>query len=97
MSGLSGVVENLSIRTIRLRAGDGSVHIVPFSSVTSVTNTNRGIGNVMMTASSNFNVPLVFAGLFVLAGLGVALYAVFSMIERRVTGWATRKNDLITT
>ena len=35
---------------------------------------NRGIGNVMMTASSNFNVPLVFAGLFVLAGLGVALY-----------------------
>src|SRR4029079_3765687 len=24
---------------------------------------NRGIGNVMMTASSNFNVPLVFAGL----------------------------------
>jgi NitT/TauT family transport system permease protein len=30
----------------------------------------------MMTASSNFNVPLVFAGLFVLAGLGVALYVV---------------------
>ncbi len=45
VSGLSGVVENLSIRTIRLRAADGSVHIVPFSSVTSVTNTNRGIGN----------------------------------------------------
>src|SRR6202171_2626216 len=58
---------------------------------------NSGIGNVLMTASSNFNVPLVFAALFVLAGLGVALYAVFSMIERRVTGWATRKNDLITT
>ena len=58
---------------------------------------NRGIGNVMMTASSNFNVPLVFAGLFVLAGLGVALYVVFSLIEGRVTGWATRKNDLIAT
>jgi NitT/TauT family transport system permease protein len=51
----------------------------------------------MMTASSNFNVPLVFAGLFVLAGLGVALYAVFSLIEGRVTGWATRKNDVIAT
>ena len=37
VSGLSGTVENLSIRTIRLRAGDGSVHIIPFSSVTSVT------------------------------------------------------------
>src|SRR6188508_1162628 len=53
---------------------------------------NRGIGNVMMTASSNFNVPLVFAGLFVLAALGVALYAIFAIIEGRVTGWATRKN-----
>lgn len=54
---------------------------------------NRGIGNVMMTASSNFNVPMVFAGLFILAGMGVALYVVFSLIERRVTGWANRKND----
>ena len=54
---------------------------------------NRGIGNVMMTASSNFNVPLVFAGLFILAGLGVALYVAFSLIEMRVTGWANRKND----
>lgn len=58
---------------------------------------NRGIGNVMMTASSNFNTPLLFAGLFVLAGMGVALYAAFSLIEMRVTGWANRKNDLITT
>lgn len=54
---------------------------------------NRGIGNVMMTASSNFNVPMVFAGLFILAGMGVALYVVFSLIESRVTGWANRKND----
>lgn len=54
---------------------------------------NRGIGNVMMTASSNFNVPLVFAGLFILSGLGVALYVAFSLIESRVTGWANRKTD----
>ena len=58
---------------------------------------NRGIGNVLMTASSNFNVPLVFAALFVLAGAGVALYVVFDVIEGRVTGWATRKNDLLAT
>jgi small-conductance mechanosensitive channel len=49
VSGLTGVVEALSIRTIRLRAGDGSIHIVPFSSVTSVTNTNRGIGNAAIS------------------------------------------------
>jgi hypothetical protein len=51
---------------------------------------NRGIGNLMMIASSNFDVPLVFAGLFVLGGLGVALYVLFSFIEMRVTGWAHR-------
>jgi NitT/TauT family transport system permease protein len=39
----------------------------------------------------------VFAGLFVLAGLGVALYVIFSLIEGRITGWATRKNDMIAT
>jgi NitT/TauT family transport system permease protein len=57
---------------------------------------NRGIGNMMMIASSSFNVPLVFAGLFVLAGLGVSLYVLFSVIEYRVTGWAHRKSDLAT-
>jgi NitT/TauT family transport system permease protein len=54
---------------------------------------NRGIGNVMMIASSNFDVPLVFAGLMILAFLGVALYAVFSFIESRITGWAHRKDE----
>ncbi len=58
---------------------------------------NRGIGNMMMIASSSFNVPLVFAGLFILAGLGVSLYAIFSLIEHRVTGWAHRKTDLAVT
>lgn len=58
---------------------------------------NRGIGNVMMTASSNFQVSLVFAGLFILALMGVALYALFSALEARVTGWATRGNDLTVT
>ena len=55
---------------------------------------NKGIGNVMMSASSNFDVPLVFAGLFILAFLGVALYVVFSVIEGRVVGWANRRTDL---
>lgn len=30
---------------MRLRGGDGSLYTVPFSSVTTVNNTNRGIGN----------------------------------------------------
>jgi moderate conductance mechanosensitive channel len=54
VSGLSGSVEHLSVRTIRLRAGDGSVHIIPFSSVTSVTNTNRGLGNAAVSVTVSY-------------------------------------------
>lgn len=51
VSGLTGVVENVSIRTIRLRAGDGSVHIVPFSAVTTITNASRGAGNASVSVN----------------------------------------------
>jgi len=51
VSGLSGTVEALSVRTIRLRASDGSVHIIPFSAVTSVTNVNRGLGNASVNVT----------------------------------------------
>jgi small-conductance mechanosensitive channel len=51
LAGVSGSVENLSIRTIRLRAGDGSLHIIPFSSVTMVNNTNRGLGNASVSVT----------------------------------------------
>jgi len=62
VSGLSGTVENLSIRTIRLRAGDGSVHIIPFSAVTSVTNTNRGIGNAAISVNLAYDEDVDRAG-----------------------------------
>jgi small-conductance mechanosensitive channel len=51
VAGLSGTVENLSIRTIRLRAADGSVNIIPFSAVTTINNTSRGIGNAMISVT----------------------------------------------
>lgn len=37
----SGAVEALSIRTIRLRDGDGSLHILPFGQVSQITNMTR--------------------------------------------------------
>jgi NitT/TauT family transport system permease protein len=55
---------------------------------------NKGIGNLMMIASGNFDVPMVFAGLVILAVLGVILYAISSWVELRMTGWAQRKNEL---
>jgi moderate conductance mechanosensitive channel len=42
------------VRTIRLRATDGSVHIIPFSAVTSVTNTNRGLGNASVSVTVSY-------------------------------------------
>jgi NitT/TauT family transport system permease protein len=48
----------------------------------------------MMIASGNFDVPMVFAGLFLLAFMGVVLYAISSWIEGRMTGWAQRKSEL---
>ncbi|WP_407175851.1 mechanosensitive ion channel domain-containing protein [Bradyrhizobium sp. STM 3562] len=55
VSGLSGIVENVSIRTIRLRAGDGAVHIVPFSAVTTLTNASRGVGNAAVSVNVAYN------------------------------------------
>ncbi|MEM9395715.1 MAG: ABC transporter permease [Pseudomonadota bacterium] len=54
---------------------------------------NRGIGNMMMIATSSFNVPLVFAGLLILAIMGVSLYATFALIEARALRWATRSQS----
>jgi small-conductance mechanosensitive channel len=51
LAGVSGTVEYLSIRTVRLRGGDGSLYTVPFSSVSTVNNTNRGIGNAEVSVS----------------------------------------------
>ena len=58
VAGVSGVVEYLSIRTVRLRAGDGSLHIVPFSSVSTVNNTNRGIGNAEVSISVSYDTDI---------------------------------------
>ena len=54
---------------------------------------NAGIGHMMIAASSRFDVPLVFAGLLVTAFMGIAMYVVASLIEERMTGWATRSMD----
>jgi len=49
---------------------------------------NAGIGYLMAVAASDFNTRLAFGGLFVLAAMGMVLYGVFAVIERRMTGWA---------
>jgi NitT/TauT family transport system permease protein len=55
---------------------------------------NKGIGHLMILASSRFDVPLVFAGLMVTAVMGVVMYVCAVTLENRTTGWAMRgQND----
>jgi NitT/TauT family transport system permease protein len=54
---------------------------------------NGGLGYVMVVASGNLDVRLVFAGLLVLAAMGVVFYLVAAAFERRMTAWAYREMD----
>ena len=58
--------------------------------VSETVGANKGIGKLMLDAQAAFQVPIVFAGLLVLAVLGIVLYAVTAAIETRFTGWAFR-------
>jgi NitT/TauT family transport system permease protein len=60
------------------------------SVVSETVASNYGLGNMMSSAQSQFNVPLVFAGLMMLAIEGIAMYALMAFIEKRMTGWAHR-------
>ncbi len=51
---------------------------------------NMGLGHLMLAAQSQFNVPLVFAGLIMLAIEGIVMYAIMAWVEMRMTGWAHR-------
>lgn len=54
---------------------------------------NDGIGYLMVQAASQFRTPLMFAGVSVIAAMGIITYLIFVMIERRFTGWAMRKHN----
>ena len=58
--------------------------------VSETVGSNKGIGKLMLDAQASFQVPIVFAGLLVLAFLGIVLYGLTAAIEQRFTGWAFR-------
>jgi NitT/TauT family transport system permease protein len=51
---------------------------------------NNGIGFLMLSASARNDAPTTFAGLFAIAIMGVLMYAVCAMVEKRMTRWAFR-------
>jgi len=74
LGGLTGTVEQLSIRSIRLRALNGDVHIVPFSAVTTVTNQTRDYGYAVLDLVVDYDTD-TDAVAAALAEVGAALRA----------------------
>ena len=58
--------------------------------VSETVGANKGIGKLMLDAQASFQIQIVFAGLLVLAFLGIVLYILTALIEQRFTGWAFR-------
>lgn len=58
--------------------------------VSETVGANKGIGKLMLDAQASFQIQIVFAGLLVLAFLGIVLYVFTALIEQRFTGWAFR-------
>ncbi|MBB1493140.1 ABC transporter permease [Paracoccus sp. MC1854] len=49
---------------------------------------NKGVGFQVMNAQYNFQIPLMFAAIFLLAGLGLAANLVLVLLQRRLCRWA---------
>ncbi len=59
---------------------------------------NSGIGYLLQIANGNFDLPLMFAGLTVLSGIGVLLFVAVDVVERLLIPWhASHRNDFAAT
>lgn len=60
------------------------------STVSEMTASNEGIGYLLVSAGSSMRMPLAFAGLVTIGAMAMVMYELFSLIEKRTTGWAHR-------
>ncbi|MDB5861423.1 MAG: binding-protein-dependent transport system inner rane component [Ramlibacter sp.] len=51
---------------------------------------DTGIGNLIQSAGSQQRMPLAFAGLVTISVMAMAMYELFSFIEKHTTAWAHR-------
>ena len=60
------------------------------TTVSEMTASNEGIGYLLVSAGSSMQMGLAFAGLVVVGAMAMGMYELFSVLERRLTGWAHR-------
>ena len=60
------------------------------TTVSEMTAANEGIGYLLISAGSAMQMGLAFAGLMVVGAMAMAMYELFSHIEKHTTAWAHR-------
>ncbi len=63
------------------------------TTVSEMTASNEGIGYLLVSAGSSMQMGLAFAGLVVVGAMAMGMYELFSVLERRLTGWAHRGSN----
>jgi NitT/TauT family transport system permease protein len=63
------------------------------TTVSEMTASNEGIGYLLISAGSSMQMGLAFSGLVVVGIMAMAMYELFSVIEKRTTGWAHRSSQ----
>ncbi|WP_286998844.1 MULTISPECIES: ABC transporter permease [Comamonas] len=62
------------------------------TTVSEMTAANEGIGYLLISAGSSMQMGLAFAGLLVVGAMAMAMYELFSWVEKRTTAWAHRSS-----
>jgi NitT/TauT family transport system permease protein len=62
------------------------------TTVSEMTASNEGIGYLLISAGSSMQMGLAFSGLLVVGVMAMAMYELFSWIEKQTTGWAHRSS-----
>jgi NitT/TauT family transport system permease protein len=60
------------------------------TTVSEMTAANEGIGYLLISAGSSMQMGLAFAGLMVVGAMVMAVYELFSLVEKHTTGRAYR-------
>ena len=60
------------------------------TTVSEMTASNEGIGYLLISAGSSMRMGLAFSGLLIVGLMAMAMYELFSTIEKNTTAWAHR-------
>ena len=63
------------------------------TTVSEMTASNEGIGYLLIAAGSSMQMGLAFSGLLVVGIMAMAMYELFSWIEKHTTAWAHRSSQ----